>query len=413
MAGYYSRILTACFLVIFSQVIRAQSLKGEELLPPHRVAVNPATLVVSWDSPGYVLLSEDFEGESFPPQNWQASSAGKGWEKMDTILTYLWDIPAHAGSYALSNDDSASSGNQGQMDYLITPLLDLTAYDSLVLKFDSYFDGAYGQSALLEYSPDGGLSWILLKKMTASLAWVKEVVDLTQFSGPNGLENARFAFHSNDNGYNGSGWALDNIVIANSLSAFSPLSYTVLFDSIPVDTTTRLTSFIPTIEYTYGDEHVAGVFAIYDGGNSDTVFIPFESRFLFPAYDLHAEYCGQKCFGLGWSGPYRPPSCWPWELQSTYPTPDYYWTEGGCDIYDGIIYIVFESTNEIMKMDLNGNFVGMFNVPGVPPLTDIAHDYYDEIFYGVCGTNVVYKMDFETHTLIDQFTAPAPLHAIA
>lgn len=411
MSGKLISFFPALLIVLLSAAIQAQPEPGRDLLPPHGIRIDPESLVVTWKSPGIVLLNENFEGETFPPSGWQANSFGNGWQRMDTLAFNHWKIPEHFGHYAISNDDGAAGGNNGNADLLITPAVDLTGNDSLTLMFDSYFDGAYGQSARVEYSIDGGSSWITLEEMTASLVWLKKEIDLSDMSGSSGLNNVKFAFHSSDNGYNGSGWAIDNVEIANSPATNLPVNYIVIMDTLAVDTTTGCSAFIPTIVYTYNEEHSAGVCACYPEGNSDTVFFPFVSKYLFPVYDLQTEDCGDYCIGLTWWGPYRPPDCWPWELQSTFQTPDY-WTEGGCDSWDESIYIVYENINRILKMDLEGNVQGMLIIPGVPPLTDITHDYYGN-FYGCCGTNIIYIMDFETSTLIGQFFAPVQAHALA
>lgn len=411
LSGNYSSFFTALLITLLSPAMQAQPGQGRDLLPPHGICIDPVSLLVTWKSPGIVLLNENFEGEIFPPSGWQANSSGIGWQKIDTLTFKHWKIPGHFGSYALSDDDGAPPGNNGIDDLLMTPALDLTGNDSLILSFDSYFDGAYGQSARLEYSTDGGSSWIILEEMTASLVWLKKEINLSALSGSSGLNNVQFAFLSSDNGYNGSGWAIDNVEIANSPATNLPDSYIVTMDTLAVDTTAGCSAFIPTIDYTYNEEHLAGVCACYSEGNSDTVFFPFVSKYLFPVNDLGREDCGDYCIGLTWWGPYRPPDCWPWELQSTFQTPDY-WTEGGCDYYDGSIYIVYENINRILKMDLEGNVQGMLIIPGVPPLTDITHDYYGN-FYGCCGTNIIYIMDFETSSLIGQYFAPVQAHALA
>lgn len=409
-----SRTINHIAIIALTMLVPAllYSQAGGEFLPPHGVGIDPATMVMTWNSPGHVVLIENFEEETFPPPGWQATSAGKGWQRPDTVLFNHWKVPVYNSRYAISNDDSSAAGNNGSIDILISPSVDLTEYDSLVLTFDSYFDGAYGQSAQVKYSTDDGFSWVVLEEMKASLSWKKIILDLAGFSGISGLSNVKFAFHSDDNGFNGSGWVVDNVEIANSPALNQPLSYIVFFDSAPIDTTEGLSSFIPTIGYTYGDEHIAGICACYADGNSDTVSIPFISRYLFPLYDLHTEYCGKYCIGLGWSGPYRPPDCWPWDLETFFETPDN-WIEGGSDAWDDFIFIVYENMNGILKMDKEGNVIDLLIIPGVPPLTDITHDGWCGTFYGCNGTNIIYIMDFETLTLTGQFFAPVIAHALA
>jgi hypothetical protein len=399
------------FFLIILLPLEIYSQAEGELLPPHSISIDPATMVLSWNSPGHVVLIENFEEDEFPPSGWQSTSMGKGWQRADTVLLNHWKVPASHSRYAISNDDSSAAGNNGALDLLITPSIDLTGNDSLVLTFDSYFDGAYGQSALVKYSSDGGLTWVVLEELKASLNWEKIIINLSALSGSSGLSNVKFAFHSDDNGYDGSGWAVDNVEIANSPASNKPLNYIIFFDTVPIDTTAGLSTFIPTLEYTYGDEHVAAICACYADGNSDTVSIPLVSKYLFPLSELYTEYCGKYCIGLGWYGPYRPPACRPWELETFFETPDN-WIEGGSDAWDDFIYIVYENMNGILMMDKSGNVIDLLIIPGVPPLTDITHDGWG-IFYGCNGTNIIYVMDFETLTLTGQFYAPVIAHALA
>jgi hypothetical protein len=62
------------------------------------------------------------------------------------------------------------------------------------------------------------------------------------------------------------------------------------------------------------------------------------------------------------------------------------------------------------KYDIDGTFLGAFQVGTVNGIRDLAYD--GTYFYGGAAATTVYKMDFNTNTLIGQFTAPVAVRAI-
>ena len=397
-------------MILICESLFSQHPARTEFLNPDRLEINPVSLVLTWNRPGNVLLFENFDGENFPPSGWEALSEGAGWQHYDTVLAAFWKIPENSSRFACSNDDLAGEGNDGSADLLLSPVIDLTTFDSIKLTFRSYFDGAYGQSAQVDYSTDFGFSWQVLSQITPSLSWETTLVDLTGMSGATGFSNVMFAFRTSDHGLSGSGWAVDDIELSSTAYCPTPENYVVFYDSVAFDTTTSCSAFIPTIQYTYGGLHYTGVCASYPEGNSDTITTSFISKYLFPPRNLATENCN-KCVGISWTAAYRPPACWPGEMQPVITTPDY-WTEGGSDAFDDHYYIVYEDMNGILELDQAGNVCRLIDIFGVPPLTDITHDYWGN-FYGCNGTNIIYKMNIIDGTLIGQFTAPAEAHAIA
>ncbi|MCU0851235.1 MAG: PKD domain-containing protein [Candidatus Thermoplasmatota archaeon] len=75
--------------------------------------------------------------------------------------------------------------------------------------------------------------------------------------------------------------------------------------------------------------------------------------------------------------------------------------------FDGTYFYCPEfATGNIHKFNADGTYVGIITVPGVPNLIDLTYD--GTYFYGQgqSPTNVIYKMDFATQTLIG--TIPSP-----
>ncbi|PJB59329.1 MAG: hypothetical protein CO098_03960, partial [Bacteroidetes bacterium CG_4_9_14_3_um_filter_41_19] len=104
---------------------------------PRNLYVDAQTSVATWDEPIIFALDvETFEGTTFPPVGWQATSDGEGWQRGDDGGSTYFPIPTGDGFYAFTNDDVAVSGNDASVDYLITPLIDLRESADFVLTFD-------------------------------------------------------------------------------------------------------------------------------------------------------------------------------------------------------------------------------------------------------------------------------------
>ena len=106
-----------------------------------------------------------------------------------------------------SNDDMAD--DDGSMDYLVTPSLNVSGAENITLNFASYYDGAYSHTAHIEVSTDG-TNFTEVVALDPVSEWVTETVDLSDYAGE---PNLYVAFHSNDNGFWASGWAIDDVFI--------------------------------------------------------------------------------------------------------------------------------------------------------------------------------------------------------
>jgi len=168
-----------------------------------------AQVLLTWDAP-YGPIPEDFE-EDFElgeiPEDWtMTTNSAVGWFVTQDGSSAWWDIPSHTW-YACSNDDAAD--DDGSVDYLITPPLNVSGAQSIMLNFASYYTGAYSQTAHIEVSTDG-TNFTEVTQIQAGADWVMESVDLSEYGG---VPNLYVAFHSNDNGVWASGWAVDDIMI--------------------------------------------------------------------------------------------------------------------------------------------------------------------------------------------------------
>ena len=150
-----------------------------------------------------------FENAEALPIGWMAFSNGEGWMAGSDLSSDYWTIPPHT-IYAASNDDGAGSGNDGGMDYLGPPPLDLTSWTEAFLTFESFYTGAYSQLAFVEVSTDGGETWEQVMQLDSADDWTTVSVDLSGYAG---MSDVRVAFHADDDGSWASGWAIDDIAL--------------------------------------------------------------------------------------------------------------------------------------------------------------------------------------------------------
>ncbi len=271
------------WLTVSLAVLLAHALCGQgTFLPPYHFQVDSVSLVATWQSPRMVLLDEDFEGVSFPPDGWTDTTLGQGWHGVEDPVYQNWLVPEHEGSFALTNDDAAGYSNDGSQDLLLMPALDLTVANWFTLTFDSYFDAGYGEQATLEYSIDGGSNWDFLLDIPASLKWEKIGVNLIDFSGPGGSSSFQIRFHADDQGYFASGWAVDNVEVYSTDTEL-PLGYGIFLGSEQIDQVTG-NSYTFYIEYSSTEN--CGVVALYEGGHSDTLWKAVHSAYLAPPTNL-------------------------------------------------------------------------------------------------------------------------------
>ena len=421
----------------------------EKAYAPRNFMVDELTSHATWDEPLITaLFTETFEDAAFPPAGWQSSTSGQGWYRSDDAGTGAWAIPEGDGFYAVANDDAAGSTNDGEDDYLITPELDLRESDDFTLYFSSFFDAAYGQSAYVEYSYDGGATWEVLEAMSPTPgAWTDVEVSLAALSGLTS-SNVWLAFHSDDNGNWGSGWAVDNVAVKNGPSPV--LGYYVYLNDAFVGSTDATTREWTYMDLAYGETYEGCVRALYACGLSDEVCYTWTSTYLHPPRELDDEYVyGTNEVPLMWLPPMtgtipmtsafkvvyvgpqlsavgpnveaasevtiiefdNPQSTRDFgDFQFAFPTVDNS-GEAGCESDGEFVYTSLWNGSTYFKYDLAGNMIESFSIAGTSGVRDLAYD--GEFMYGAAASTTVYVMDFATQTLVTSFTAPTAVRAIA
>lgn len=183
-------------------------------------------------APGYAYatsqLSEGFEDNgNAPPSGWSRSSNGLGWTfgTRTDLATSYFPVTEH-GRFAAANDQlGAGEGweNDGSVDYLVTPALNLSGVQNPVLAYRSYYFREGYAAARVEASTDGGATWTALG-VPAGLGWdqpwTREAVSLAGAVSP----STRIRFHSSDgttpgNSVLATGWAIDDVAVVGGCGA--------------------------------------------------------------------------------------------------------------------------------------------------------------------------------------------------
>ncbi|MDZ7742105.1 MAG: carboxypeptidase regulatory-like domain-containing protein [Bacteroidota bacterium] len=417
---------------------------GEKKYAPYNLYVDPLTSIATWNAPRITALKEGFEGEMFPPEGWTATTNSCGWYRTDDGSGPSWPVPAWDSYYAVSNDDLCGSGQDGSVDYLITPALDLRETGGYSLKFDQFFDGAYGQLATVEISTDGGATWEVLENMTPTAgAWTHQEIDLSAYSNDWNIPWIWIAFHSDDAGGFASGWAIDNVdVSVGSDGDWPPMGYHVFLDDAFVAEVQEET--YTYLNLVYGVEYTASVGALYTSGLSEKDYYTFTSEWLYPPENL-AGVSYDNAVHLIWE-----PPCAPWfdvlstgprmempnpnteyspvvrEIQNNYPGSRDLWDtqfefpcgdasgEAGVESDGNYIYTTKWNAGNgtFFRYGLDGTFMGSFVVSGGPAdIRDLAYD--GEFFYGSNAGSTVWGMDFDDEVLVETISAPVSVRAIA
>lgn len=189
-----------------------------------------------------VFLSEDFELGMLPTGWSQSTNATDGGWNIGTnqnIESQWWTIAPH-GNIIGTNDDACDC--EKSMDYLITPPLDFSSVNTIVLQFANYYDGGNFEGntevATLEYSLNNGNTWTVLSEIngTDDGAWDMQSFDLSSLAGN---PNILLGFHYNDDGGWMFGWAIDDILI------FEPQGIDAALTSLSVNSNQDAPSTIP------------------------------------------------------------------------------------------------------------------------------------------------------------------------
>jgi len=156
-----------------------------------------------------IIFTDDFEtAKAWTITN--AAGAGSTWVRTNTM--------AHAGTYSYRCFNTATGQYvNGELDYLVSPVFDLTGYIEPYLSFWSYeaVESGYDYTTV-QISNDSGTTWTQVwSQGTYTNAWqLRSGIDLSLggFVGSTNQMRVRFQFTS-DGSVVYAGWAIDDLVI--------------------------------------------------------------------------------------------------------------------------------------------------------------------------------------------------------
>ncbi len=139
---------------------------------------------------GQILLSEDFEGGL--PADWSVETMATdgGWNATTAaaIASEYW-APSTDNATGImgTNDDECDCDKSA--DRLISPSIDMSMATNVFMSFDMVFGGFYinpnTETASLEVSTDGGMSWTQVSSITGTgtVDWTSVTYDLSAYAG--------------------------------------------------------------------------------------------------------------------------------------------------------------------------------------------------------------------------------------
>lgn len=170
------------------------------------------------------LVFEDFEDNNANGFTQVTQATDGGWLLGDAaaLSSTSWSIPQ--GSVMAATNDDACDCNKSA-DYFILPAQDLTAYSSVTLNADMYFEGNTYQGntevATVVVSTNGTL-WTPVDTIAGSTSWQNVSVNLDAYAG---VSNLLVAFLYNDGSGWLYGWAVDNVLLTGVPASYSAYNY--------------------------------------------------------------------------------------------------------------------------------------------------------------------------------------------
>jgi hypothetical protein len=176
-----------------------------------------------------IVLFEDFDLTTTPvgwtqtteqtfPTGISSTTPSGGWVfGQGPYTSTFWTVPASidGSPFAISNDDAADQNRLE--DLLMSPVMDLSTFDSALFLFDVFYDGLWDAEAYWLISYDAGTNWLNIP-INDSAVWAEDgfllpsdiVVGGNTYSFN---DQMMIGFLHSDAGVYGSGFAIDNVIV--------------------------------------------------------------------------------------------------------------------------------------------------------------------------------------------------------
>lgn len=154
---------------------------------------------------GQTFITEDFSGGVMPPAGWSIDN-----------LAAQWDISATANAEGTAPEAMFTWKQIIATSRLISPVIDLTGHQSVVLRFKHYLDnyggGAYSIGAATR---SGGGDWNIVWEVSPSSSIGPEDLLITVDNDDVGQSDFEFCFYLDGNLYNMNYWYIDDVSLFN------------------------------------------------------------------------------------------------------------------------------------------------------------------------------------------------------
>ncbi|MEJ5304281.1 MAG: carboxypeptidase regulatory-like domain-containing protein, partial [Bacteroidales bacterium] len=394
----------------------------QNFYPPTNMYVDDRTLLASWNAPRVSLLifEETWSSGSFATQGWTLEGTGN------------WGISTSVGMPAPSAQFNWSPSITNYSQSLVSP--DITGMGSpgLNLQYDIYLSN-YGTTTLEEFAVEiwDGSTWDRLayyNNANGDIPWTSETKSIDSYTFS--TFKVRFRAYGQDS-YNINNWNVDNIrVVGTAKAGKELLGYDVYLDNIQIGFTTDTTYQIPHNLCTYGQQYEACVDAAYDCGISERSCYTFTAHYLPAPRNLQASAVQDAAY-LTWEHPvmgsklvvdnivarssmpdptaeYSPMVAQQHYVNATEAIWDVLFTfnaagaaRPGVETDGTYIYTSQWNGPNFGKFENQGGtwtLVSEFTIAGASEIRDMAYD--GTYFYGGSASTTIYKMDFNTQTLV-------------
>ena len=170
------------------------------------------------------IISEDFESTSASigtfPNGWTTSNAqwtindpttGTPGNSGSSTIVEPSGISSSSGNctnvYAIVDSDGLGNGNT-QNTNLISPIMDLSNFTSVVLEFNHSFEVWGNPVAIVESSIDSGLTWSVIHDFGTTSKYGHEIFNISSIAGNSNVQ-IRFHYEGDFDWW----WAIDDVVI--------------------------------------------------------------------------------------------------------------------------------------------------------------------------------------------------------
>ena len=399
-------------------------LLNELFNPPTNAFVEDRSLMASWNAPrmNLVIFEELWSSGSFATQGWTLSGTGN------------WGIATGFGMPAPSAQFNWSPSVTNYEQSLVSADISGIGSPGLNLKYDIYLSN-FGTTTLEEMAVEiwDGAAWDRLgyyNNAAGDIPWTTETKNIDSYS----FETFKIRFRAyGADSYNINNWNVDNIRVVGSAKGQAGkdlLGYNVYLDNIQIGFTTDTTYQIPHNLCTYGQVYEFCVDAAYECGTSDRDCYTFTAHYLPAPRNLEGVAVQDAAY-LTWEHPvmgsklsilsqeprtympdptaeyspmvtnqqYSNPIEAIWDVMFTFNAAGA--SRPGVETDGTYIYTAQWNGGNFGKFQNSGGtwtLVNEFTVAGASNIRDLAYD--GTYFYGGSASTTIYKMDFNTQTLV-------------